>query len=265
MADFALGWQPDLPDHRDLVYSAPLPKLRKLPSSIDLRRKCPPVYDQANLGSCTANAIAGAVQFDRRKAVEKPDFVPARLFIYFNERDMEHSVAFDAGARLRDGVKSVSKLGVPPETEWPYSDQGYPVNEGDPFALNAPAARRPPKKVYADAAKHRAVTYMSVNQSLPQLKGCLADGYPVVFGFTVYDNFFGADGQPEVHTPMPTGSVVGGHAVLAVGYDDAASHFIVRNSWGTKVLDKGYYYMPYAYVTEPTLATDFWTIRTIAT
>jgi C1A family cysteine protease len=264
MADYALGWQPDLPDHRDLVYTAPMPMLRKLPPKVDLRRKCPPVYDQAHLGSCTANAIAGAVQFDRRKAGEKPDFVPARLFIYFNERDMEHSVRFDAGARIRDGVKSVSKLGVPPETEWPYSDEGYPAAEGDPFAPDAPAARRPPKKVYGDAANYRAVTYLSVNQSLSQLKGCLADGYPFVFGFTVYDNFFGADGEPQVHTPMPSGSVLGGHAVLAVGYDEASSHFIVRNSWGTKVLDKGYYYMPYAYVTEPTLASDFWTIRTVA-
>jgi C1A family cysteine protease len=263
-APFAFGWQPDLPDHRDLVYSVPLPTVRKLPPSIDLRRHCPPVYDQGHLGSCTANAIAGAIHFDRRKAKEKPDFVPSRLFIYFNERDMEHDVAYDAGARIRDGVKSVNKLGVPPESEWPYDQTGYPTTDGAPFAPGAPAATRPPKKVYADAGAHKAITYLSVNQTLPQLKGCLADGFPFIFGFTVYENFFGPDGTPETHTPMPSGSVLGGHAVLAVGYDDAAGHFVVRNSWGTKVLDKGYYYMPYAYVSEPTLASDFWTIRSVA-
>src|SRR4051794_25448242 len=115
-----LGWVRDLPDPRDLMYSAPLARLRKLPPSADLRAKCPPVYDQGRIGSCTANAIAAAIQFDRRKLRLRPDFVPSRLFIYYNERAMEGHVAYDSGAQIRDGIKSVSKLGVSPEKLWPY-------------------------------------------------------------------------------------------------------------------------------------------------
>src|SRR4051812_37124468 len=142
--DFHFGWQPDFPDHRDLLFSAPVGVLQQLPPTVDLRPQCPPVYDQMHLGSCTANAIPGAIQFDRLKAAQAPDFVPSRLFIYFNERTMEHSVRFDAGARIRDGIKSVNKLGVCSEDEWPYSDAGHPVQDGQPFQAGAPAAKKAP-------------------------------------------------------------------------------------------------------------------------
>jgi C1A family cysteine protease len=105
--------------------------------------------------------------------------------------------------------------------------------------------------------------YRRVGQFLPQLQGCLADGYPYIFGFSVFQNFFDSTGRPESLTPMPSGGRIGGHAVMAVGYDDAKAQFIVRNSWGPKAQDKGYFYMPYAYVTEPTLSRDFWTIRLV--
>src|SRR5439155_18039799 len=110
-----LGWVRDLPDHRDQLFSVPHAVLSALPKSIDLRPKCPPVYDQGRIGSCTANAIAGAVQFDRLKNAQSPDFVPSRLFIYYNERYIEHDVGYDRGAQLRDGIKSINKLGVCPE------------------------------------------------------------------------------------------------------------------------------------------------------
>src|ERR1700690_159149 len=113
------GWSPDLPDQRDHLYSAPLPRLGPLPPKADLRKQCPGVYDQGQIGSCTANAIAGAIEFDLLKQ-KLADFVPSRLFIYFNERNMEHTVATDSGAQIRDGVKSVNQLGVCPEPEWPY-------------------------------------------------------------------------------------------------------------------------------------------------
>ncbi len=118
---FGLGWVPDLPDHRDLAYSAPLARLRAMPPSVDLRNQFPSSpYDQGPIGSCTANAIAGAVQFDRAKQKQQPDFIPSRLFIYYNERSMEHSIASDAGAMIRDGIKSVAKQGVCTEKTWPY-------------------------------------------------------------------------------------------------------------------------------------------------
>jgi C1A family cysteine protease len=240
-------------------------QLASLPPQVDLRSKCPPVYDQGQIGSCTANAIAGAIQFQRMAEVDTPDFVPSRLFIYYNERVIEHSVPDDAGAELRDGMKSVNQQGVPPEADWPYSDAGHPTNpDVDPrFQRGAPAAKKPPAKVYKEAAKCKVSAYARVGQLLPQLKGCLAEGRPFVFGFSVYENFFDANGKPNITTPMPSGGRLGGHAVLAVGYEDAGSHFIVRNSWGPANQDKGYFYMPYAYVTEPTLSTDFWTITMV--
>src|SRR5436190_23995149 len=113
------GWVPDLPDARDFLFSAPEAVLAALPTKVDLRRQMPPVYDQGQLGSCTANAIAAAYEFDQL-AEKQPDFMPSRLFIYFNERTMEGTVDTDSGAMIRDGIKTVAKVGVCPENEWPY-------------------------------------------------------------------------------------------------------------------------------------------------
>jgi len=113
------GWAPDLPDHRDFTYSAPAQFLMALPTTVDLRPQCPPVYDQGQLGSCTGNSIAGSIQFEQMKQNLK-SFVPSRLFIYYNERVLEHTVNSDSGAQIRDGMKVVAKLGAPPETDWPY-------------------------------------------------------------------------------------------------------------------------------------------------
>jgi C1A family cysteine protease len=114
------GWVPDLPDQRDFMYAAPAPYAANTPPSIDLSKKCPPPYDQGQLGSCTANAIAGAIEFDQIKANLK-EFTPSRLFIYYNERVMEGTVNSDSGAQIRDGIKSVATLGALPETDWPYN------------------------------------------------------------------------------------------------------------------------------------------------
>ena len=113
------GWIPDLPDQRDHLYAAPPAFLAALPPSTDLRSGCPAVYDQGRLGSCTANAIGGAIEFDRMKQ-KLPDFVPSRLFIYYNERVIEGTVSSDSGAQIRDGIKTVASQGVCPEPDWPY-------------------------------------------------------------------------------------------------------------------------------------------------
>src|SRR5438309_5417843 len=159
------GWVPDLPDARDHLYAAPAPVLRSLPSSVDLRPhfKAHP-YDQGQLGSCTGNAIAGAIQFDREKQSLKPDFVPSRLFIYYNERVIEGTVSQDSGAQIRDGIKSVAQQGVPAESDWPYDISKF--------------AQKPPSKAYSDALLDKAVSYKRVVQTLAQLKSCLASGYP---------------------------------------------------------------------------------------
>ena len=113
------GWVPDLPDARDFLYSAPEEVLTKLPKKVDLRAKMPPIYDQGLLGSCTANAIGAAFEFDQVKEGLK-DFMPSRLFIYYNERAIEGTVDTDSGAMIRDGIKSINKLGVCDEVTWPY-------------------------------------------------------------------------------------------------------------------------------------------------
>lgn len=243
------GWQPDVPDHRDHLYAAPLIYLAKLPAKTDLRKHCPAVYDQGQLGSCTANAIAGAIQYDRLKQKLKPSFIPSRLFIYYNERVMENSVQSDAGAQIRDGIKSVAKQGDCPEKEWPYVITKF--------------TEKPAAACYKDALKYQAVQYQRVPQILNQLKGCLASGYPFVFGFSVYESFESAQVANDGIANMPSinDRLLGGHAVLAVGYDDSTQRFIVRNSWSDTWGIKGYFTLPYAYLTDPNLADDFWTIR----
>jgi len=244
------GWIPDLPDHRDFYYAAP--RFATLPRRLDLTSKCPAVYDQGQLGSCTANAIAAAIQFDQMKQKLPKVSRPSRLFIYYNERAMEGTVDSDSGAQIRDGIKSVAKQGDCPESLWPY--------------VVARFRTRPPARCYQDAIHHKAVVYQRLQQDLTSMRGCLAAGYPFVFGFTVYQSFESADvaRTGRVELPRPGEGVVGGHAVMAVGYDDLAERFVVRNSWGTGWGKRGYFTMPYAYLTQSSLADDFWTIRAVS-
>ncbi len=246
-----LGWVPDVPDHCDHLYAAPVVWLKKLPAKVDLRRGCPPVYDQGQLGSCTANAIGAAVEFDERKQKMKSIFTPSRLFIYYNERVIEGTVSSDSGAQIRDGIKSVAKQGDCPEPMWPYDIAMFAV--------------RPPAACFRKAIQHTAVLYQRVSRIPTQMKGCLASGYPFVFGFSVYESFMSQSVATSGHASMPgpNEKLEGGHAVLAVGYDDHNQWFIVRNSWGTGWGMKGYFTMPYAYLTDQNLSDDFWTIRVV--
>jgi len=241
------GWQPDVPDQRDHEYAKVAKPPAALPPAVDLRPKDSPVEDQGQLGSCTANALAGALQF-----LEKKDNVPSftdasRLFIYYNERAVEGTVASDSGAQIRDGIKTLAKQGVCPETEWPYDITKF--------------ADQPPSTCYSDAKKHLILSYARLT-TLQDMKGCLANGNPFVFGFTVYESFESAQVAQTGIAPMPAAGekVLGGHAVMCVGYSDADKRFIVRNSWGPGWGMKGYFTLPYDYVTNGKLADDFWTI-----
>lgn len=238
------GWVPDIPDQRDYLYGALKPKII-LPKRIDLRCFCSSVEEQGSLGSCTANALAGNIEF----LDNKPDYAykdVSRLFIYYNERALENSVDFDSGATLRDGIKTLRKLGVCDENKWPYKIERF--------------RQKPSKGCYLQAKKHRIQSYHRIS-NLSEMLICLAEGYPFVFGFTVYESFESRKVERTgiVNMPKKRERAIGGHAVMCVGYNQKNRRFLVRNSWGVKWGIGGYFLMPYRYL--EALAADFWTIR----
>jgi len=259
------NWRPDLPDHRDHTFLAKHELVAAgLPSKVDLRPLCPPVVDQGDLGSCTANALAGALGFlelkDFRDKVTDSaaefnaalgSYVPfSRLFIYWQERLIEGDTDQDGGAQLRDGIKALSTVGACSEVLWPYD--------------TARAFTAPAPECALEAGQHKISRYVNIDNTRANLlRACLAEGYPFVFGFTVYDGFEGEEcaATGMLHLPTRDEGCQGGHAVMCVGYDDARRVFIVRNSWGSAWGDGGYFYMPYAYMTDANLADDFWTLR----
>ena len=260
------GWKPQLPDVRDLKYTAPAPPPGGLPASVDLRPHCPAVYDQGQLGSCTANAIAAAFEFDQIKEKVPHVWRPSRLFIYYNERVIEGDVSQDAGAQIRDGIKSVNTQGCCSEDLWTYSD--------DTTSAAPKFAQHPPPACYKEGATHLASLYQAVAQDINQIKGCVASGYPMVLGFTVYTAFESQEVAASGVLPMPgpTEQVLGGHAVLCVGYDDtktvknpdgttSTGMILIRNSWGPGWGEAGYFWMAYDYIVNANLSSDFWTIR----
>jgi C1A family cysteine protease len=241
------GWRPDLPDHRDVKYGAVYKIPGKLPASVDLRSKCPAVENQGDLGSCTAHALTGALE-----VLEKKDKLPvkqmSRLFVYYNERAIENTINQDSGAMLRDGIKALVKKGCCSENKWPYDVSKF--------------TRKPLDDCFEDGLRHQVTSYQRL-ETLVQMRSCLAEGFPFVFGFSVYESFESQQVAQTGRVEMPQDSEqqMGGHAVLAVGYDDKQKRILVRNSWGTDWGKKGYFTMPYDYVTSRDLSDDFWTIR----
>ncbi len=247
------GWRRDLPDHRDHYHNFTRDtEYRKENAVVDLREKCPPIYNQGNLGSCTANAISGTFQFDELRQGFDNVFQPSRLFIYYNERDMEGTVNIDAGAEIRDGIKSISKKGVCPESSWPYDIGKFTF--------------KPSESCYSDAENHRAVKYKRVLQNEDQMKACLDNGLPFVFGFTVYESFESDDVTKTGIVPMPDPNekAVGGHAVMCVGYKEKERQFIIRNSWGADWGMNGYCLFPFGYLLNSDLSGDFWTVQRVS-
>lgn len=245
------GWKLDKIDERDRWHNFNINKtLHTTIREVDLRKYCPEVYDQLTLGSCTANAVGAAYEFDQ--IIQKDDvFMPSRLFIYYNERDMENTINEDSGASIRDSVKSISKYGVCNENDWVYDVTKY--------------AERPLKECYDNALHHVAIEYKRVEQDLAQLKQALIEGFPVVFGFVVYESFEGEEIKTSGIMKMPEEheKILGGHAVLAVGFSDEKQSFLVRNSWGSGWGLEGYFWMPFEYITNPKYASDFWTVTRV--
>lgn len=243
------GYIRDLADHRDSLYKNPQEVM--LPSYVDMRPFMPPVYDQLMLGSCVGNAIAAAIEFSRRKQ-GLLDFVPSRLFIYYNSRKIEKTIPVDSGVQIRDGIKAVVREGACLEIEWPYIPKAYAI--------------KPSKICYTDAKKDIVSKYSRVPQDILSIQSALAAGYPIVVGMSIYESFenYVANTTGHINLPIPGEKLLGGHAVLVVGYDDKTRRYIVRNSWGSKWGDRGYFTIPYEYLLDKNLSSDFWIIKTVS-
>jgi C1A family cysteine protease len=217
-------------------------KVMELPPLVDLRSVDSPILDQGQLGSCTGNGIAGCINFLHVKTGE----TFSRLFVYYNERAIEGTVDQDSGANIDDGINSVKTQGVCLESVWPYDITQFTVKPSD--------------EAYAQASKDVVTDYLQVN-SLAEVKRCLAAKFPVVFGINVYESFEDSTVASSGHVPVPQSNeqCLGGHCMKIVGYDDINGWLIVANSWGTGWGDKGYCYLPYAYINSD--ASDFATIR----
>jgi C1A family cysteine protease len=243
------GWLPDLPDPRDWMLAAPRgPALKKLPARADLRPGCSPVENQGQLGSCTANALVGALEYLERQADPEGLYADlSRLFIYYNERVVHHAVESDSGAMLRDGIKVLAKQGVCHESRWPYDIARFTV--------------KPTPACYVEAANHEITEYRRL-ENLDAMRAALATGYPFVFGFTVFEYMESREMATtgKLRLPKAGERPLGGHAVCAVGYDDKKGVLIVRNSWGAQWGMQGYFTMPYGYVEAGNLTADHWAI-----
>jgi C1A family cysteine protease len=242
-------------DRRDLRYS-PSATPAKLPTRVDLRPYCPRVHEQGHPRTCTAQALAGAFQFEQRRLGLK-DFSPSRLFIFYNTLATMRA-RHKEGANLRAALKAVARRGVCPEKEWPFS------------LTRAAMAAKPNKRAYERAEQHKITQYERIimgrrsrTEFLRLLKYRLADGFPFMFAFLIHESFETIHVAKTGIMPMPKPRERrrGWHAVMAVGYDDRGKRVLVRNSWGWSWGIKGYFWMPYEFITNPAITADFWTIR----
>jgi C1A family cysteine protease len=278
------GWLPPMPDLRD--YSAEHKEIKdlakklglankapNLPATVDLRQWCSPIEDQRSLGSCSAHAGVGIVEYFERKAYGK-HIDGSRLFLYKCTRNLMH-VTGDTGAWLRNVMGALCLCGVPDEKYWPYTDkEGAELDGFD---------REPPAFVYAVADNFEALKYFchdpqSANVApatvLTTVKSYLAAGIPSMFGFYGFPSFENTGIKGGIPYPCDGESAQWGHAIVAVGYDDAkkiknrqckketTGALLIRNSWGTGWGDNGYGWLPYEYVLRK-LAMDFWSILSI--
>lgn len=267
--DRGLGYRRDLPDLRDLslhsdsikkltVQSKALKKATKaMPGAVDLRPWCSPVEDQKSLGSCTAHAGVGLLEYYQRRAFGK-HIDGSRLFLYKATRNLMGQTG-DTGAELRDTMKAMVMCGVPPEKYWPYHVTKF---DDEPSSF-----------LYSLGNNYQAMKYYRLDpagtapaDALGNIRTYLAAKLPSMFGFTVYGSLYSGLG-PKGEIPFPSGKdkVVGGHAVIAVGYDDARTiggrkgALLIRNSLGTGWGDGGYGWIPYDFVLQG-LANDFWAL-----
>lgn len=239
-------WTRDKEDKRDYLY--PLSKVKQT-NIVDLRPLCTPIEDQGNLGSCTGQAIASAIELLNNRNKSYRDI--SRLFIYYYERLLMNTVHFDSGAYIRDGIKVCFRNGASLESLWPYDIRKFKI--------------KPNSRAILDGSKRKITRY----EKIIDHNGCLdaiTNGFPVIIGFDVYSSF---ESIQTIKTGVMTYPNIkrerklGGHAVLLVGYDKSRKVYIVRNSWGTNWGDRGYFYMPFSVIEDKTMSSDFWIIKSV--
>lgn len=260
-----LGVRRDRHDPRDRHFT-PRHRAHELQPSVDLRALMPPVYDQGRIQACTANVLAAAVAYSRRKnGQDATPLDPSRLFIYYNERALQNATGSDCGATLREGIRTLSKHGVAPETLWPYDDTPATTQPGGAFPPEARVAQKPTDAAYEQAHRFEVLSYRRIAPDLAHMKSCLAEDYPFALGLQVYPSFLTGPHQQATVIPLPgpDEQALGGHAVLAVGYDESKQWLVCRNSWGAAQADAGYFYLPYAYFDEGSRVGDLWSVRTV--
>ena len=247
------GCKRDTFDHRDhhKVYEM-VPSCHSHPQ-VDLRKNVEKVYDQGRIRSCTANAVCAAYAFDLKK--EMPNSTtcdrvdPSRLFVYYNARKLSGETSNDSGVSVREALKAFKCNGVCKEFYWPY---------------NIDKVTSEPTRTSYERAKGNSISkYERISHhDIDQFRACLKDGCPFVFAFGVYESFYCSANQHHGKMPMPTADdkFQENHAVMAVGYNDNASHFIILNSWGKGWGDNGYFYMPYDFIKQYQYCFDFWKI-----
>jgi len=271
---YGMGWIPDYPDFRDytdkteevktLLRVTQLRKKKTLPKSIDLREWCSPVEDQGMLGSCTAHAGAGIIEYYERKSFGK-HIDASRLFLYKVTRNLMRMKG-DTGAYLRTTIGAMVLFGVPPEDYCPYADDEKKFD------------KEPPAFCYAFAQNYQTIKYYlhdppetPANTIRNRVKTSLASGHPAMFGFTVYNSIEQAEKTGKIPFPSSREKIEGGHAVAAVGYNDrikinniygqkeTTGALLIRNSWGKGWGEEGYGWLPYDYILKG-LAEDFWSV-----
>jgi len=214
-----------------------------LSKKVDLRTKSNVIYDQGNLGSCTANALCYCFVFN------DPTYTPSRLFLYYNERVLDHAIPNDDGSTLSQGINALIKYGVCSETNNPYIISNF--------------ANKPSSTAYNEGLLHQVISANRVLQTETSMKGCLNNGKPFVVGILIYSSFESQRVTNTGYVPMPNTQkeqLLGGHAVTCIGYDDTKKVWIMKNSWGSRWGDNGYFYLPYNYLLSSTLAGDMWQI-----
>jgi C1A family cysteine protease len=245
------GCRRDTRDARDEDHKFKAPGRLKLPPVVDLRPNMPPIMNQGELGSCTANGITAALRYLLIKD-KKPDLELSRLQLYYDERYIEDTINEDAGAEIRDGIKSAFKLGVGDEDLWPYQIHRF--------------KEKPPEAVYLSALNYQGLEYSRVNVGIISLKSALALGYPVVIGISLYDSFENDDVAKTGILPMPNldkEGLIGGHCMIVVGYGIHPGYFTVQNSWGDDWGDKGFVHIPEQYLGSELYGSDYWVIKAI--